>query len=132
MKHQIIMRIIGSEQGLITKDLSNSKNDAVLINSISYSREKDENDIPIIRFTIDKDLDHSTAFILDAIKNNEKVDVTIKYTIDDEEPSIVNYDNVIIDNMQSLFCAEGFDFDDNFAMIRKGKPYELIQMIAYN
>ncbi|MEY0428267.1 hypothetical protein AB7V88_00525 [Providencia rettgeri] len=51
MKHQIIMRIIGSEQGLITKDLSNSKNDAILINSISYSREKDENGTPILRLT---------------------------------------------------------------------------------
>ncbi|MRF67110.1 hypothetical protein GIJ48_11455 [Escherichia coli] len=102
MKHQIIMRIIGSEQGLITKDLSNSKNDAILINSISYSREKDE-----------------------------KIDITLKYFIDGEEPSIINYNNVIIDNIQSLFCAEGFNFDDNLA-IRQGKPYELIQVISYN
>ncbi|EKT52957.1 hypothetical protein [Providencia sneebia] len=131
MKHQIIMRIIGSKQGLITKDLSNSKNDAVLINSIGYSREKDENGTPILRLTIDKDLDHSTEFIFDAIKNDEKVDMTIKYFIEGEEPSIINYSNVIIDRIQSLFCAEGFNFDDNLA-IRQGKPYELIQLISYN
>jgi len=131
MKHQVIMRIIGSKQGLITKDLSNSKNDAVLINSISYSREKDENGTPILRLTIDKDWDHSTAAIFDAIKNDEKIDITLKYFIDGEEPSIINYNNVIIDSIQSLFCAEGFNFDDNLA-IRQGKPYELIQMISYN
>ncbi|MEX0423324.1 hypothetical protein KDV38_06230 [Providencia rettgeri] len=131
MKHQIIMRIIGSEQGLITKDLSNSKNDAILINSISYSREKDENGTPTLRLTIDKDLDHSATSIFDAIKNDEKVDVTIKYFIEGEEPSMVNYNNVIIDHIQSLFCAEGFNFDDNLA-IRQGKPYELIQMISYD
>ncbi|WP_239407568.1 hypothetical protein, partial [Providencia rettgeri] len=99
MKHQIIMRIIGSEQGLITKDLSNSKNDAILINSISYSREKDENGTPILRLTIDKDLGHSTKFIFDAIKNDEKIDITLKYFIDGEEPSIINYNNVIIDSI---------------------------------
>ncbi|MGK4233838.1 hypothetical protein ACK2MR_22320 [Providencia hangzhouensis] len=131
MKHKIIMRMIGANQGLITKDVSNSKNDAVLINSISYSREKDENDIPILRLTIDKDWDHSTASIFDAIKNDEKIDMTIKYFVEGEEPSIINYNNVIIDRIQSLFCAEGFNFDDNLA-IRQGKPYELIQLISYN
>lgn len=123
--------MIGANQGLITKDVSNSKNDAVLINSISYSREKDENDIPILRLTIDKDWDHSTASIFDAIKNDEKIDMTIKYFVEGEEPSIINYNNVIIDRIQSLFCAEGFNFDDNLA-IRQGKPYELIQLISYN
>jgi len=71
MKHQIIMRMVGANQGLITKDVLNSKNDAVLINSISYSKEKDENGIPILRLTIDKDLDHSTGFIFNAIENEK-------------------------------------------------------------
>ncbi|MEX6383976.1 hypothetical protein AB6F61_13670 [Providencia hangzhouensis] len=75
MKHQIIMRIIGSEQGLITKP-SNSKNDAILINSISYSREKDE-----------------------------KIDITSKYFIDGEEPSIINYNNVIIDSIRIVILC---------------------------
>ncbi|EPG7579195.1 hypothetical protein ABN078_10455 [Providencia huaxiensis] len=131
MKRKMIMRIIGSEQEIITKDLSNSKNDAVLINSISYSREKDENGTPILRLTIDKDWDHSTASIFDAIKNDEKIDITIKYFIEGEEPSIINYNNVIIDRIKSLFCADGFNFDDNLA-IRQGKLYELIQVISYN
>ncbi|HEC8323738.1 TPA: hypothetical protein RG501_RS07690 [Providencia rettgeri] len=131
MKRKMIMRIIGSEQEIITKDLSNSKNDAVLINSISYSREKDEHGTPILRLTIDKDWDHSTASIFDAIKNDEKIDITIKYFIEGEEPSIINYNNVIIDRIKSLFCADGFNFDDNLA-IRQGKLYELIQVISYN
>ncbi|MEY0433771.1 hypothetical protein [Providencia huaxiensis] len=131
MKRKMIMRIIGSEQEIITKDLSNSKNDAVLINSISYSREKDENGTPILRLTIDKDWDHSTASIFDAIKNDEKIDITIKYFIEGEEPSIINYNNVIIDRIKSLFCADGFNFDDNLA-IRQGKLYELIQVISCN
>jgi len=129
MKHQIIMRMVGANQGLITKDVLNSKNDAVLINSISYSKEKDENGIPILRLTIDKDLDHSTVFIFNAIENDEKIDITLKYFIEGEESSIINYNNVIIDHIQSLFCAEGFKFDDNLA-IRQGKPYELIQLIS--
>ncbi|ENU1227288.1 hypothetical protein [Providencia rettgeri] len=131
MKRKMIMRIIGSEQEIITKDLSNSKNDAVLINSISYSREKDEHGTPILRLTIDKDWEHSTASIFDAIKNDEKIDITIKYFIEGEEPSIINYSNVIIDRIKSLFCADGFNFDDNLA-IRQGKLYELIQVISYN
>lgn len=130
MKHQIIMRMIGANQGLITKDVLNSKNDAVLINSISYSREEDENGIPILRLTIDKDWDHSTSFIFDAIKNDERINITIKDTVDGEEPSIFNYNNVIIDNIQSLFCAENFNPAGGFDG-KKGKPYEVIQIISY-
>lgn len=40
MKSQILMKTQGVGQGLITKDISNTNNDTVLINSIDLSREK--------------------------------------------------------------------------------------------
>lgn len=43
MKSQILMKTQGVEQILITKDISNANNDTVLINSVSLSREKNEN-----------------------------------------------------------------------------------------
>ncbi|WP_283125138.1 hypothetical protein [Providencia stuartii] len=130
MKRQILMKIQGSEQGLITKDSSNCKNDAVLINSIGLSREKDENGKSILRITIDKDIDHSTPFISDAIKHDEKIDVTIKYSVENEKPSIFNYKNAIIDKINTLFCADDFNPIDGFSG-RKGIPYEVIQIISY-
>jgi len=131
MKRQIIMRIQGTEQGIITKDISNDNHDAVLINSIGYSREKDENGSPILRITIEKDIDHSTPFIFDAIEKDEKIDVTIKYTIENEKPSIFNYKNAIIDKINTLFCAEDFNPVEGFSG-KKGKPYEVIQIISYD
>ncbi|MCW2257777.1 type VI protein secretion system component Hcp [Providencia alcalifaciens] len=122
MKKQILMRIQGANQGLITKDASNSNNDAVLINSIGYSREKDENGSQILRITIEKDINHSTNAIFNAIENDEKIDITIKYTIENETPSIFNYKNVIIDRINTLFCAEDFNPEEGFPG-KKGKPY---------
>ena len=131
MKRQIIMRIQGANQGLITKDDSNSNNDAVLINSIGLSREKDDDGKQILRITINKDIDHSTPFIFEAIKKDEKINVTIKYTIENEESSIFNYKNAIIDRINTLFCDEDFNPAEGFTG-RKGQPYEVIQIITYD
>jgi len=131
MKRQILMRIKGSNQGLITKDTSNPKNDAVLINSIGMSRENDEDGKSVLRITIDKDLDHSTPLIFDAIEKDEKIDITIQYTINNEKPIIFNYKNSVIEKINNIFIDESFNTDDEL-FGRKGKPYQIITIATDN
>ncbi|ENC1639206.1 hypothetical protein ABKD00_004451 [Salmonella enterica subsp. enterica serovar Newport] len=131
MKRQILMKIQGSVQGLITKDTSNANNNAVLINSVGLSRQNDENGKQYLRVTIDKDIDHSSDLIADALDKDEKIDVTIQYQIENEEPTLFEYKDAIIDDITFLFQSEDCNIQ-NEPPIRKGKPYEIIQMMVYN
>lgn len=131
MKRQILMRIKGSNQGLITQDTSNPKNDAVLINSIGMSRENDEDGKSVLRITIDKGLDHSTPLIFDAIEKDEKIEITIQYTINNEKPIIFNYKNSFIEKINNIFIDESFNIDDEL-FGRKGKPYQIITIATDN
>lgn len=131
MKRQILMKIQGSVQGLITKDTSNANNNAVLINSVGLSRQNDENGKQYLRVTIDKDIDHSSDLIADALDKDEKIDVTIQYQIENEEPTLFEYKDAIIDDITFLFQSEDCNIQ-NEPTIRKGKPYEIIQMMVYN
>lgn len=131
MKHQILMKMQGADQGLITKDTSNQKNNAILINSVGLSRQNDENGKQYLRVTIDKDIDHTSGLIADALDKKEKIDVTIQYNIENEEPSMFEYKNTIIDDITMLFQSEDCNIQ-NEPPIRKVAPYEVIQIIAYN
>lgn len=131
MKHQILMKIHGSDQGLITKDTSNQKNNAILINSVGLSRQNDENGKQYLRVTINKDIDHTSGLIADALDKDEKIDVTIQYKVENEEPTLFSYKDVIIDDITFLFQSEDCNIQ-NEPPIRKGAPYEVIQIIVYN
>lgn len=131
MKRQILMKIQGSVQGLITKDTSNANNNAVLINSVGLSRQNDENGKQYLRVTIDKDIDHTSDLIADALDKDEKIDVAIQYKIENEEPTLFEYKDAIIDDITFLFQSEDCNIK-NEPPIRKGKPYEIIQMMVYN
>ena len=131
MKRQILMKMQGSDQGLITKDASHPNNNAILINSVGLSRENDENGKQYLRVTIDKDLDHTSGLIADALDKDEKIDVTIQYKIENEKPSIFKYKNAVIDETTILFQSDEFNIQ-NEPPFRKGAPYEVIQLIVYN
>jgi len=121
MKRQILMKIQGSVQGLITKDTSNANNNAVLINSVGLSRQNDENGKKYLRVTIDKDIDHSSDLIADALDKDEKIDVTIQYQIENEEPTLFEYKDAIIDDITFLFQSEDCNIQ-NEPPIRNRKP----------
>ncbi|MCU6376325.1 hypothetical protein [Morganella morganii] len=72
MTHQVLMKIRGYGQGLITKNISNSKNNAALINSVSLSRQNDKSGKQGLRITVDKDIDHTSGLIADAFDKEEK------------------------------------------------------------
>lgn len=130
MKHQILMKIQGDNQRLITKDISNANNNAVLINSVGLSRQNDENGKQYLRITIDKNIDHTSGLIADALDKGEKIDVTIQYKIENEEPSLFEYKNATIDDIAVLFQSEDCNIQ-NEPPIRKGLPYEIIQVMVY-
>ena len=72
MTHQVLMKIRGHGQRLITKNTSNSKNNDVLINSVGLSRQNDKSTKPCLRVTIDKYIDHTSGLIADAFDKEEK------------------------------------------------------------